>query len=989
MATQSELEMEAALVDQLDNQGYEVVKIRNEKELVANFKAQLEKHNATELAKLGRTGLTDDEFDQVLTKLKRGDIFDKSKQLRKRIDAEAADGTVIYLELFDSRNWCQNSFQVTRQVTNRSSANHSRYDVTILINGLPLVQVELKARGMDIRSAFDQVVRYRKQSYSTNSGLFDYIQLFIISNGVDTRYFSNNRNLSYQFTFEWADIHNERINRLHQFAKVFMEKCHLSKMIARYVVQHETMRALMVLRPYQYYAVEKIIGRVALTRGDGYIWHTTGSGKTLTSFKASQILSLDPKVDKVLFVVDRRDLDYQTALEFNAFSADSVDTTENTAKLVKQLNDPNCKLIVTTIQKLNAAISKKRFKDDCADVAKLKCVFIFDECHRSQFGETHQRICDFFPNRQMFGFTGTPIFDANVVNTKYGKRTTEHLFGQALHKYVITDAIRDRNVLRFSVEYRDLKFNDGELTPEEMTSKAFLEAPERIQEVAGDILRVHAAKTHGGEYNAMFAVSSVDMLQSYYLALKARRDAGEHDLKIATIFSCAPGDGEEFSGVADQDLPDMEKRNLDEDRLKFLQACISDYNALYGTSYSASDNKSFYDYYKDLSKRIKRKEVDILLVVNMFLTGFDAPVLNTLYVDKSLKHHGLIQAYSRTNRVYDAKKSHGNIVSYRNLKAATDEALSIFANRNSKASVDQVTGTVIMQPYEDLVETFRVEVEKLKAIASDADAVDKLMMEEDQFDYIVKFRDVLRIQNTLKTFSQFGEDLDSGDLGIDEQGLLDYQSKYLDLREDIEAAEREKRRRKKEEGGSDTGHPDPNPEDPQRSLLEGIDFEIDLIKQDEITVGYILRLVESLKDEKNPDKFEAHRDMILDTLQSNPDLRSKRDLFETFIDTQIDKIKVSDESEVEGIVIKRFNEFAFAQKKAALDAMCEEFGADKDGLQKLYRDYVYRDHLPDRNQLISLLATKPKITQRAPVADAMKDRFMAISETHENAEVGD
>lgn len=998
MATQSEIEMEKALVAQLETLGYEPLDIRNERDLVANLKLQLEKHNKSELAKAGATGLTDDEFAQVMNKLNRGDIFDRSKQVRKRLDVERSDGSVIYLELFDTRNWCQNIFQVCRQITNKSADNHSRYDVTLLINGFPMVQIELKARGSEIRAAFDQIVRYRKKSYSSNSGIFDYIQMFIISNGVDTRYFANNKDLSYQFTFEWSDIENNRINRLSQFTEVFIEKCHLSKMIARYIVQHETNRALMMLRPYQYYAVEKILERVKLGRGDGYIWHTTGSGKTLTSFKSSQLLSNDPNVDKVMFVVDRRDLDYQTALEFNAFSADSVDTTENTEKLVKQLTDPNCRLIVTTIQKLNAAISKKQFQEKCETVKDKKFVFIFDECHRSQFGETHQRICDFFPNRQMFGFTGTPIFDANVANTKYGKRTTEHLFGQALHKYVITDAIRDRNVLRFSVEYRDMVnvvitettiAADGtktstQLDPEAANSKAVLESSARIEKVVDDIIDIHGAKTHGREYNSMFCVASVDVLQIYYQIFSSKKASGAHDLKIATIFSCAPGEADEFSGVSDQDLPDMSK-NVDQSRLQFLEGCIADYNAMYGTSYVANDNKSFYDYYKDLSKRVKRKEVDILLVVNMFLTGFDAPRLNTLYADKNLKHHGLIQAYSRTNRVFDAKKSHGNVVSYRNLKDATDEALAIFANKNAKSSVDEVIGTVIMQPYEDLVEVFRVEVEKLKAIAPDVDAVDNLIKEEDQLDFIVKFRDVLRLQNTLKTFSQFDGDLDKGGLGIDEQGLLDYQSKYLDLREDIEAAERE--RRKAKPSGDTGGNSEPEPPSPIQQVLFGIDFQIELIKRDEITVSYILGLIEKLKDQSNEKKFAAGRDMILDVLQSNPDLRSKRDLFETFIDEELDKLKLDENQHVEGIVITKFNEFVDQEKRKALEAICAEFSADCVKLKELYQDFVYRGTLPDRNTLINLLSVKPKITKRAEVGDAIRERFVALADKFEDAEI--
>lgn len=998
MATQSEIEMEKALVAQLETLGYERLEITNERDLVANLKLQLEKHNKLELARNGSTGLTDDEFSQVLSKLNRGDVFDRSKQLRKRLDVERADGTTLYLELFDTRNWCQNLFQVCRQITNKSADNHSRYDVTLLINGFPLVQIELKARGSEIRAAFDQIVRYRKKSYSSNSGIFDYIQMFIISNGVDTRYFANNKDLSYQFTFEWSDIENNRINRLSQFTEAFMEKCHLSKMIARYIVQHETNRALMMLRPYQYYAVEKILDRVKIGRGDGYIWHTTGSGKTLTSFKASQLLSNDPNVDKVMFVVDRRDLDYQTALEFNAFSADSVDTTENTEKLVKQLTDANCKLIVTTIQKLNAAISKKQFQEKCESVKDKKFIFIFDECHRSQFGETHQRICDFFPNRQMFGFTGTPIFDANVANTKYGKRTTEHLFGQALHKYVITDAIRDRNVLRFSVEYRDMVdvviteatiAADGtststQLDPEAANSKGVLESPARITKVVDDIIDLHGAKTHNREYNAMFCVASVDVLQTYYEIFSQKKAAGEHDLKIGTIFSCAPGEAEEFSGVSDQDLPDMSKA-VDQSRLQFLEGCIADYNAMYGTSYVANDNKSFYDYYKDLSKRVKRKEVDILLVVNMFLTGFDAPRLNTLYADKNLKHHGLIQAFSRTNRVFDAKKSHGNVVCYRNLKDATDEALAIFANKNAKASIDEVIGTVIMQPYEDLIEVFRVEVEKLKAIAPDTEAVDGLVKEEDQLDFIVKFRDVLRLQNTLKTFSQFAGELDSGKLGIDEQNLLDYQSKYLDLREDIEAAERDKRRQKVDSGSGE--NPQPDTPSPIQQILFGIDFQIELIKRDEITVSYILGLIEKLKDQPNEKKFEAGREMILDVLQSNPDLRSKRALFETFIDEELDKIDPAQAAAAEGFVIGKFNEFVEAQKAKALDDICKEFDADCAQLANMYQDFVYRGTLPNRTDLLGILNVKPRITKRTEVADAMRERFIALADVYEDAEI--
>ncbi|MDO9518614.1 MAG: type I restriction endonuclease subunit R [Pseudohongiella sp.] len=991
MATQSEIEMEKALVAQLQELGYNSLGVTTERQMVENFRKQVEAHN--------QIVLSNDEFAQLLEKLNKGDIIERARILRGKVDVIGADGLPKYLELFSVKHWCQNRFQVCRQITNRSAENHSRYDVTLLINGLPLVQIELKARGSDLRSAFDQIVRYRGTSYHSNSGLFGFIQLFVISNGVDTRYFSNNTKLNFQFTFEWADKDNRRINRLPAFAEAFLEKCHLSKMIARYIVVHDTFQALMVLRPYQYYAVEKILERVGFGRGDGYVWHTTGSGKTLTSFKASQILSNDPKIDKVIFVVDRRDLDYQTALEFNAFSAGSVDATENTKKLVEQLLDPGCKLIVTTIQKLNAAISREQFKNQCKEVAGKKVVFIFDECHRSQFGETHQRICDFFSNRQMFGFTGTPIFDANVVKTKYGNKTTEDLFGEALHKYVITDAIRDRNVLRFSVEYRDLikpkdtvTLDDGTkvpaqaLTDEQMQQKPFLESPSRVSGIVSDILMLHPVKTYECEYTAMFCVSSVDLLQSYYLAFARAKDEGQHDLRIATIFSCAPGEPEEFSGLTEQDLPDMGSSNIDQGRMAFLKGCVADYNAMYATSYDPSDNKSFYEYYQDLARRVKRREVDVLLVVNMFLTGFDSPPLNTLYVDKNLRHHGLIQAYSRTNRLLDAKKSHGNIVCYRRLKNATDEALSIFANRDAAASVDEVIGTVIMQPYPDLKETFKQEVEKLREIAKSPDAVDDLLKEEDQYDFLAKFRDVLRIQNTLKTFNEFRLEIETGSLGIDEQELLDYQSKYLDKRELIEAAAREERRKKRQEGGDqNTGEDDPG--DAIQPLLFDFDFAVDLIKRDEVTVSYILGLIEKLPQQKGPKQFEQLREMILNVLESDPDLRHKRALFKDFIDVQLPLLSTEASTDVESSILKRFNAFVIARRTETIDQFCEQMQIERTGFQALYEDFIYRERLPDISSLLALLKVRPKITERKATAETMRDRLVDLAKEFEGAEV--
>lgn len=989
MGTQSELDMEKNLVTQLERMGYERLNKCNEADLVNNLKVQLEKHNNLKL--------TSDEFEQVKDKLKKGDVFNKSKRLRGRIDVISADGTPKYLELFSVKHWCQNRFQVARQVTNRSNDDHSRYDVTILMNGLPLVQIELKARGNTIRSAFDQIDRYRHKSYNNNSGLFGYIQLFIISNGVNTRYFSNNQTFNYQFTFEWADSDNQRINRLDAFTETFMERCHLSKMIARYIVLHETSRNLLVLRPYQYYAVERIIERVHFARGDGFIWHTTGSGKTLTSFKASQILSQNPKVEKVLFVVDRRDLDYQTALEFNAFSANSVDTTENTKKLVEQLKDPACKLIVTTIQKLNAAISRNQFKSQCSEVAEKKLVFIFDECHRSQFGETHHRICDFFTNRQMFGFTGTPIFDANTIKTKYGNKTTRDLFGEALHKYVITDAIRDRNVLRFSVEYRDLvKPNDAvilqdgseapvsTLSEEQLNHKSFINSPQRVDKVVSDILAVHPSKTFNREYTGMLCVSSVDLLRLYYESFqRLQADVPQDDrLRVATIFSSGPDDAEEFTGLEEQDAPTIKGMNPDSSRMAFLNACAADYNRQFGTSFDPTDSKSFYEYYQDISKRVKRKDVDILLVVNIFLTGFDSPPLNTLYVDKKLRHHGLIQAFSRTNRVYDAKKSHGNIVCYRRLKDATDEALSIFANRDARSGVDEVISTVIMQPYSDLVESFRQEVAQLQEIAPTPDDVDFLDREEDQIEFLSRFRDVLRMQNTLKTFSEFSDDLESEALGVDEQTLLDFQSKYLDKREDMEAAERERRKQSKEKKAGEEGGGDDD-----EAMTFDFDFEIDLIKRDEVTVTYIIDLIEKLKKGSGSQQnYELTRDMIMNLLQTDPELRHKKQLFQDFIDVKLPSLEAGSDEALEGSVKKHFNAFVSKQKKEAMASACQELNADIEGFQALYSEFVYRNRPPDIKELLGILSVKPKLAERKPVAEKMRYKMEELATVYESSE---
>ena len=533
MAKQPELILEEQLIAKLQELGYALVYVQNEAELIANLKQQLEKHN--------NIAFSDKEFEKVLNILSKGSVFEKAKTLREKQHIVRDNGDNLYFEFINTEQWCQNQYQVTHQVS-MEGRYKNRYDVTLLINGLPLVQIELKRRGLELKEAFNQVNRYQRHSFSSSYGLFQYIQIFVISNGVNTKYYANNRFQSFKQTFYWTDIENKRLtNILNGFASDFLEKCHLSKMICKYIVLNETSKILMVLRPYQYYAVEALVDRVMHSRKNGYIWHTTGSGKTLTSFKASQILTRLSKIKKVVFVVDRKDLDYQTTKEFNSFSKGSVDGTDNTRQLVRQFTD-DTKLIVTTIQKLNAAISKKHFLERMKPLQDERIVFIFDECHRSQFGETHQRIISFFRNIQMFGFTGTPIFAENAVKNELGKKTTKELFGECLHKYVITDAIRDENVLKFSVEYvgryrnRD-SANEIDIQVEDIDVEELMESQARLEKIVDYIIANHNRKTHSREFTAMFCVSSIPALIRYYELLYRKKMLGNHDLKIATIFS--------------------------------------------------------------------------------------------------------------------------------------------------------------------------------------------------------------------------------------------------------------------------------------------------------------------------------------------------------------------------------------------------------------------------------------------------------------------
>ena len=735
MSKQSEAILEEQLVIRLQQLGYKLAPISNEQELLDNLKAQLEKHNNITFSAT--------EFDKVLNILNKGTVFEKAKTLRQKQHIVRDNGDNLYFEFLNTEKWCQNLYQVTNQVSIEGTYKN-RYDVTILINGLPLVQIELKRSGLEMKEAFNQINRYQRHSFSSNSALYQYVQIFIISNGVNTKYYANNRYQSFKQTFYWTDVNNKRLtNILTDFAYSFLDPCQLSKMICQYIVLNEAYKIPMVLRPYQFYAVEALIERVKNSTKNGYIWHTTGSGKTLTSFKASQILMKMPEVDKVVFVVDRKDLDYQTTKEFNSFSDGCIDGTDNTNNLVKQFigtyvdkkgEAKNSKLIVTTIQKLNTAISKLKYEKKMADLKDKRVIFIFDECHRSQFGDTHKRIKEFFTNCQMFGFTGTPIFADNANKNEHGKRTTKDLFEDCLHKYVITDAIKDENVLKFSVEYVGrYKHKDGretniDIEVEDIDTKELMEDETRLEKIVDYIIAHHNRKTHSREFTAMFCTSSVQTLIKYYDIFKRKKEEGKHNLNIATIFSYAANeDDAEANGFLPEEVSVVEEPQalygLQAHSREKLDEFIEDYNKLFDTKFSTKDSEDFYNYYNDISKKVKERKIDILLVVNMFLTGFDSPTLNTMYVDKNLKYHGLIQAYSRTNRILNEQKSQGNIVAFRNLKNRTDEAITLFSNK-------EAIEVIIMRPYEDYTVKFNDAYAELLTITPTTDSVNDLESEE-------------------------------------------------------------------------------------------------------------------------------------------------------------------------------------------------------------------------------------------------------------------
>jgi len=946
MPKQPEQVLEDNLVIQLQQLGYTYVAINDEGDLLSNLKTQLEKYNGITF--------TAKEFDRVLNIFSKGSVFEKAKTLREKQHILRDNGESLYFDFIEQENWCQNQFQVTNQVSLEGTYKN-RYDVTLLINGLPLVQIELKRRGIELKEAFNQINRYQRHSFGASIGLFQYVQIFIISNGVNTKYYANNKYQSFKQTFFWSGVDNKTITQLEQFSFCFLDTCHVSKIICKYVVLSEAYKILMVLRPYQYYAVEALIDRVKNTVKNGYIWHTTGSGKTLTSFKASQILMNLPQVKKVVFVVDRKDLDFQTTKEFNSFSKGSIDGTDNTNALVKQFTD-STKLIVTTIQKLNTAISKKQYLTRMDRLKNERIVFIFDECHRSQFGETHARIKSFFKNIQLFGFTGTPIFAENAVKNEMGKRTTTELFGDCLHKYVITDAIKDENVLKFSVEYvgrykqKESKTN-VDIEVEDIDRKELMESPQRLDKITDYILDNHSRKTYSREFTAMFCVSSVDTLIKYYELFQSKKDAGQHNLRIATIFSFVTNeDDKDANGFIPEELSVAEDAKvlygLQLHSREKLDEFIGHYNKMFETNFSTKDSESFYNYYNDISKKVKERKIDILLVVNMFLTGFDSPTLNTMYVDKNLKYHGLIQAYSRTNRILNEQKSQGNIVVFRNLKQATDDAVALFSNKDAK-------DIIILEPYEEYVKKFSQAFIELLKVAPTVNSVNNLPSEVEELEFIKAFRELMRIKNVLTTFADFSFD----HLVMNEQLFEDYKSKYLDLWQKVK-----------------TDH-----QKEKVSILEDVDFELELIHRDEINVSYILKLLANLKGADQDKK----RKEIIDLIAGEAHLRSKRELIEKFILENLPAIEDADD------IPNAFEKYWNEQQITAFKKLCEEEKLTPYKVDKIIDGYLFAEREPLREEVLELIAgDKPSVLQRKTVGDRILHKILGFVDTFINGMSG-
>lgn len=885
-AYQSEAALEKAFIKMLTEQGYEYANITCQTALIENLRIQLEK--------LNNYKFSDKEwkyfFENQIANANEG-IVEKTQKIQEDYIQvlKRDDGSSKNIYLIDKKNIHNNYLQVINQYVENGGVHDNRYDVTILVNGLPLVHIELKRRGVALKEAFNQIDRYQRESFWSGCGLYEYIQIFVISNGTNTKYYSNTtrnshikemtsaRNKSkktsnsFEFTSFWADAKNRVISDLVDFTKTFFAKHTILSILTKYCV-FTSEKLLLVMRPYQIVATERIINRIIVSTNykqtgtidaGGYIWHTTGSGKTLTSFKTAQIASKLDFIDKVLFVVDRKDLDYQTIKEYDRFEKGAANGNKSTAVLQKQLEDNTSKIIVTTIQKLDVFISKNKIHD----VYNKHIVLIFDECHRSQFGDMHRNIIKNFNNYHIFGFTGTPIFADNASTSgSYDLKTTDQAFGERLHTYTIVDAINDGNVLPFRIDYvNTVKSKDGlkDRKVNAIDTEEAMQDHRRIEGIVSYIIENFDAKTKRNQYysnkgkringfNSIFAVSSIAMAKKYYYEFKKQLEEKNKDLKIATIFSFGANEPDGADGILADESFDTE--NLDVSSREFLDSAINDYNKLFKTNYDTS-SKGFQDYYKDLSLRVKNREVDILIVVNMFLTGFDATTLNTLWVDKNLKQHGLIQAFSRTNRILNSVKTFGNIVCFRDLEKETNDAIAQFGDKNAN-------GIVLLKSYDDYYFGYKDDKgkvhkgyeERIIELIQKYPLDEQILGEQNQKDFVVLFGNILRLRNILSSFDRF-----SGEEIISPIDLQDYTSKYLDIRDIFK-----------------------HPVD-KESIKEDVVFEMELVKQVEVNIDYILMLVVKYHESNCKDKEIIGS--IDKAIRSSLELRSKKELIEAFIET--------------------------------------------------------------------------------------------------------
>ncbi len=970
---QSEADLEKAFVEQLQTQAYDYLPITSEEELIVNLRKQLELLNDYRFS--------DSEWEQFF----KSKIANQNNGIEEKTSIiqedhiqllDKDDGTTKNIYLLDKANIHNNRLQVINQYTVDNGQRSNRYDVTILVNGLPLVHIELKKRGVDIKEAFNQINRYNRESFWAGCGLFEYVQLFVISNGTYTKYYSNTTRFahikeigdgavkkgkrtsnSFEFTSWWADANNRPITDLMDFCRTFFAKHALLNILTKYCV-FTSEKLLLVMRPYQIVATERILGKInssnnyksyGTIEGGGYIWHTTGSGKTLTSFKTAQLVSKLSFIDKVLFVVDRKDLDYQTMKEYDKFEKGAANSNTDTAKLKKQLEDSNARIIITTIQKLSILIKKHKKH---ASYNK-HIVIIFDECHRSQFGDMHTAITSAFKKYHLFGFTGTPIFSKNSSSSgKPHLRTTEQAFGTKLHTYTIVDAITDKNVLPFRIDYiRTMKEQEdiADAKVWDIDREKALASPKRISNIVQYIREHFDQKTKRNSYyqlkdrrlagfNSIFAVASIDVAKKYYTEFQ-KQLAGlpsDKQLKIATIYSFGvnEADDEENGIIEDENLEDTSR--LDQSSRDFLEAAIQDYNKMFKTNFDTSSDK-FQNYYKDVSQKVKDREIDLLIVVNMFLTGFDATTLNTLWVDKNLRLHGLLQAYSRTNRILNAVKTFGNIVCFRNLEKATNESIALFGDK-------EAGGIVLLKTYSEYYNGYQ---KGDKDVPGYADLVDELLDkypvgeqiigEENQKGFIKLYSAILKVKNILSTFDEF-----AGNEIISERDVQDYHSMYINLYNEF---------RGKNKGDCE-------------NVNDDIVFEMELIKQVEINIDYILALIKKFHEGHLQDKEIVVS--INKAIDSSVELRNKKDLIERFIDSLNPSSNVDDD----------WHSFVDAKKLEELNVIIAEENLDKYETYK-YVNNAFRDGYIQATGT-ALTKVLPPVSRFTPTGDRTKKRETVI-----------